>query len=55
VPLYELGLYEFHLGHRCAAYVDLNRAYTLDPAGLQWQPGGELDQARAWVNVPGNC
>ena len=54
LPWYELGLYEFSLGDRCSAYVTLNRAYTLDPAGLQWRPGGELDQARAWVNA-GNC
>ena len=53
-PWYELGLYEFDLGDRCSAYVHLNRAYTLDPAGLQWAPGGELDLARAWVN-DGNC
>jgi tetratricopeptide (TPR) repeat protein len=49
-----LGLYEFDRGNRCAAYVHLNEAYTLDPAGKQWQPGGELDQARDWVNA-GNC
>ena len=54
VPWYELGLYEFHLGDRCSAYVHLNRAYTLDPSGLQWQQGSELDQARDWVN-DGNC
>ena len=54
VSWYELGLYEFHLGDRCSAYVHLNRAYTLDPAGTQWTPGSELDQARAWVN-DGNC
>jgi tetratricopeptide (TPR) repeat protein len=54
VAWYELGIYEFHLGDRCSAYVHLNRAYTLDPAGLQWASGGELDQARAWVN-DGNC
>ena len=54
IAWYELGLYEFHLGDRCSAYVHLNRAYTLDPAGLQWQQGSELDQARAWVN-DGNC
>jgi hypothetical protein len=54
VAWYELGLYEFHVGDRCSAYVHLNRAYTLDPAGLQWAPGGELDRARAWVNG-GNC
>jgi tetratricopeptide (TPR) repeat protein len=50
----QLGLYEFSVGDRCAAYGHLNRAYTLDPAGKQWTEGGELDQARAWVNG-GNC
>jgi hypothetical protein len=55
IAWYELGLYEFHLGDRCSAYVHLNRAYTLDPAGLQWKQGSELDQARSWVNTPGNC
>ena len=54
VAWYELGLYEFNLGNRCSAYVHLNRAYTLDPAGLQWQQGSELDLAREWVN-DGNC
>jgi hypothetical protein len=49
-----LGLYEFDRGDRCRAYVHLNEAYTLDPAGKQWQPGGELDQSRDWVNA-GNC
>lgn len=53
-PWLELGLFEFDRGDRCSAYVHLNRAYTLDPAGRQWIPGGELDQARAWVN-DGNC
>ncbi|MEO5577292.1 MAG: O-antigen ligase family protein [Gaiellaceae bacterium] len=53
-PWFELGLYEFSLGDRCSAYVHLNRSYTLDPAGLQWRPGGELDQAREWVDG-GNC
>ena len=52
---YQLGLYEFDRGDRCAAYVHLNEAYTLDPAGRQWRAGGELDQAREWVNEPGNC
>lgn len=54
LPWFELGLYEFSRGDRCAAYVHLNRSYTLDPAGLHWEPGGKLDQARAWVN-DGNC
>jgi len=52
---YELGLYEFDRGDRCSAYVHLNEAYTLDPAGRQWVPGGPLVQALAWVNEPGNC
>jgi tetratricopeptide (TPR) repeat protein len=52
---YQLGLYEFHLGDRCSAYVHLNQAYTLDPSGTQWIPGGPLAQALAWVNEPGNC
>ena len=51
---YQLGLYEFDRGDRCSAYVHLNQAYTLDPAGRQWVPGGPLDQARAWVNG-GHC
>lgn len=55
VPWYELGLYEFSLGDRCSAYVHLNRAYTLDPAGKQWTPDSELVQSLAWVNEPGNC
>jgi tetratricopeptide (TPR) repeat protein len=49
-----LGLFEFDRGDRCRAYFHLNEAYTLDSAGKQWQPGGELDQARDWVNA-GNC
>ena len=55
VPWYELGLYEFSLGDRCSAYVHLNRAYTLDPAGKQWTSDSELVQSLAWVNEPGNC
>ena len=38
VAWYELGIYEFHLGDRCSAYVHLNRAYTLDPAGRSGRP-----------------
>jgi tetratricopeptide (TPR) repeat protein len=52
---YELGLYEFDRGDRCSAYVHLNEAYTLDPSGRQWVPGGPLDQSLEWVNEPGNC
>ena len=53
-PWYELGLYEFDRGDRCSAYVHLNEAYTLDPSGRQWVPGGPLVQALEWVNQ-GNC
>ena len=52
---YELGLYEFDRGDRCSAYVHLNEAYTLDPSGRQWVPGGPLEQSLEWVNEPGNC
>jgi len=48
---YALGIYEFQVrGNMCAAYKFLNNAYTLDPAGSQWVPGGELDIARDAVN-----
>jgi tetratricopeptide (TPR) repeat protein len=50
----QLGLYEFDIGDRCGAYRDLNQAYTLDPAGKQWTPGGPLVVSLAWVNA-GNC
>ena len=53
-PWYQLGLFEFDRGDRCAAYTHLNEAYTLDGAGRQWVDGGPLDQAREWVNA-GNC
>ena len=51
---YQLGLYEFDRGDRCSAYVHLNQAYTLDPSGRQWVPGGPLVQALKWVNDD-NC
>ena len=52
---YALGLYEFDRGDLCRAYVHLNEAYTLDPAGRQWTTGGPLDQAACpWVN-DGEC
>jgi len=52
---YALGLYEFQaLRKMCAAYRFLNEAYTLDPAGNQWVPGGPLDIARDAVNA-GAC
>ena len=47
---YFLGLYEFGLGRMCAAYQFLNNAYTLDPAGRQWDEGGPLDIAREAVD-----
>ena len=47
----ELGLFEASRGDLCAAYFDLNHAYTLDPAGTQWVEGGPLDRARAFVNA----
>ena len=44
---YALGLFEFEARMRmCAAYRFLNEAYTLDPSGNQWVPGGPLDVAR---------
>jgi tetratricopeptide (TPR) repeat protein len=52
---YALGLFEFEARKRmCAAYRFLNDAYTLDPAGRQWFPGGPLDVARDAVNA-GAC
>ncbi|MBA2383272.1 MAG: tetratricopeptide repeat protein, partial [Actinobacteria bacterium] len=51
---FELGTFEESRGDLCAAYVHLNEAYTLDPAGTQWVEGGPLDRARAFVNA-GNC
>ena len=52
---YALGLFEFQaLEQMCTAYEFLNNAYTLDPSGNQWVPGGELDLARDAVNA-GAC
>jgi tetratricopeptide (TPR) repeat protein len=52
---YALGLFELEALRRpCAAYRFLNEAYTLDPAGRQWVPGGPLDVARDAVNA-GAC
>ncbi|MFO7572867.1 MAG: O-antigen ligase family protein [Gaiellaceae bacterium] len=52
---YALGLFELEAMRRpCAAYRFLNEAYTLDPAGRQWTPGGPLDQARDAVDA-GAC
>ncbi len=50
-----LGLYEFAArGDLCRAYEALNNAYTLDPNGRQWEPGGPLDVARDAVDA-GAC
>ena len=50
-PWIALGLYEL-AGREdlCAAYYAFNAAYTLDPKGRQWVPGGPLDIARDAVN-----
>ena len=50
----QLGLYLFERHDLCRAYRALNEQYTLDPNGRQWEPGGPLDVARAWVNA-GRC
>jgi hypothetical protein len=52
---YRLGLFQLDLRESpdvCAAYVALNNAYTLDPHGNRWVPGGPLDRARDAVNDP---
>lgn len=52
---YALGVFELEALERpCAAYRFLNEAYTLDPVGRQWVPGGPLDVARDAVNA-GAC
>ncbi len=52
---YALGLFELQArGRMCAAYTFLNEAYTRDPKGTQWVPGGPLDEARDAVNA-GAC
>jgi len=50
----QLGLYLYERRDLCRAYAALNEQYTLDPNGRQWEPGGPLDVARAWVNA-GRC
>ena len=51
---YALGIFEFEaLENLCATYRFLNNAYTLDPAGTQWRPGGPLDVSRDAVNEGG--
>jgi hypothetical protein len=48
---YALGLFEFDArADMCLAYRYFNEAYTLDPAGTQWFPGGPLDVAREAVD-----
>ena len=50
-PWYQLGLFrQTALGDQCGAYSALNAAYTLDPNGRQWVPGGPLDRTRDAVN-----
>ena len=50
-PWITLGLYELAARQDlCAAYTALNAAYTLDPMGRQWVPGGPLDITRDAVN-----
>lgn len=51
---YTLGIFQFDVrDNLCAAYRFLNNAYTLDPAGNQWQRDGPLDIARDAVNAGG--
>lgn len=51
---YTLGTFEFDVRKNlCAAYRFLNNAYTLDPKGNQWVPGGPLDVSRDAVNEGG--
>lgn len=48
---FELGLFELlDRDDACAAYFAFNEAYTLDPRGRQWVPGGPLDVAKDAVN-----
>jgi len=52
---YALGLFQFEVREdMCLAYQYFNEAWTLDPAGTQWFPGGPLDVAREAVNA-GAC
>jgi hypothetical protein len=56
-PWIELGLFELYdLKNACAAYKDLNQAYTLDRYNADVaKKGGPLDVARAQVNDKGAC
>jgi O-Antigen ligase len=48
---YALGLFELDVRENpCDGYRFLNEAYTLDPKGQQWFPGGPLDVATDAVN-----
>jgi Flp pilus assembly protein TadD len=50
-----LGLFELAArGDMCSAYQAFNAAYTLDPNGRQWVPGGPLDITREAVDA-GAC
>ncbi len=51
---YTHGIFQFDVrDNMCAAYRSLNNAYTLDPAGNQWEQDGPLDIARDAVNAGG--
>ncbi len=51
---YTLGLFQFEVrDNLCAAYRFLNNAWTLDPAGNQWERDGPLDVARDAVDAGG--
>jgi len=51
---YTLGIFQFDVRENmCAAYRFLDSAYTLDPAGNQWERDGPLDVARDAVNAGG--
>jgi O-antigen ligase len=51
---YTLGIFQFDVrDNMCGAYRFLNSAYTLDPAGSQWERDGPLDIARDAVNAGG--
>jgi acyl-coenzyme A thioesterase PaaI-like protein len=50
-PWFELGVFELYVREdACAAWFAFNEAYTRDPKGRQWTPGGPLDLARDAVN-----
>lgn len=52
---YALGVFELEVRRdACSGYRFLNEAYTRDPTGRQWFPGGPLDFAREAVDA-GAC